>query len=53
MKKQIIIILFLIILTLNIYPEYKKDTFAIVLTPNKEYLKIHEEPKNDSQVIER
>ena len=52
MKKHFIIILFLIIFSSQLFSEYKKDAFAIVLIPNKEFLKIYEEPKNDSQIIE-
>ena len=51
MKKKIISTIFFISLVYYISAEYKKDSFAIVNIPNRQYLKIYSEPDTNSSII--
>ena len=53
MKKPVILIIFLVNILLYICPEYKKDSFAIVLVPDREFLNIYSEPNTNSSIIDK
>lgn len=53
MKKQILIIIFLLNFLIFIFSIYKKDLFSIVLISEGHYLNMYSSPDNSSQVINK